>query len=243
MLPPPAISRRRVGRLSSRRNSLITVVMLRASARKKTSSSSWMTVVPSGLMARRLRKMAATRASTLAGRCCRSSRISWPTRAPSRTARTPTSCARPLAKSSTCRAPGYSISRSICRQTRSSGLIAALTASAMPMYSDSRKRATRVAVLNRRWATWQAIRLTSSLDVTATSRLASSAPACAITLGNEAWPTTVRMSSFSASSRSFWWSVSTTVMSLFSPASDAATDEPTCPAPRIRIFMITLIGE
>jgi hypothetical protein len=79
--------------------------------------------------------------------------------------------------------------------------------------------------------------LTSSLEVTATSMAASSAPACASTEGSEAWPTTVRMSSFSASSRSRWWSVSTTVMSLRSLASAAATEEPTWPAPRIRIFI------
>jgi hypothetical protein len=79
--------------------------------------------------------------------------------------------------------------------------------------------------------------LTSSLEVTATRRLASSAPACASTLGREAWPTTVRMSSFSARSRSRWWSVSTTVMSFFSVANAAATEEPTWPAPRIRMFM------
>ena len=92
----------------------------------------------------------------------------------------------------------------MCLQTSCSGLIAAVTALAMPRYSDSRKRATRVPVLNRLSATWQAIRFTSSLEVTATSRPASSAPACTITLGSEAWPTMVRMSSFSASSRRRW---------------------------------------
>src|SRR5690606_10736500 len=83
--------------------------------------------------------------------------------------------------------------------------------------------------------------LVSSLLVTATSMSASSAPACRSTVGNDAWPCTVRISRRSPRSRRRSPSVSTTVMSLASPERCSASVPPTWPAPRIMIFTWVLL--
>src|SRR3989344_5117058 len=82
--------------------------------------------------------------------------------------------------------------------------------------------------------------LVSSLLVTATSMSASSAPAWRSTVGNDARPCTVRMSRRSPRLRKRSASVSTTVMSLASPAKCSASVPPTCPAPRMMIFIRSL---
>src|SRR5690349_6635641 len=83
----------------------------------------------------------------------------------------------------------------------------------------------------------QAQRLVWSDCVTAISRSASSAPAARSVSGLEALPVTVRRSSLSCSSARRAASVSTTVISLASETSPSAAEEPTCPAPRMMIFM------
>ena len=83
--------------------------------------------------------------------------------------------------------------------------------------------------------------LVSSELVTATSISASSAPASRNTRGCEPWPCTTRRSNLSCSTRKREGSLSTTVMSLFSPTRFSASVPPTWPAPRIIIFMDTLL--
>src|SRR5450830_188647 len=82
--------------------------------------------------------------------------------------------------------------------------------------------------------------LVSSLLVTATSMSASSAPALRSTIGNDARPCTVRISRRSPRLHRRSASVSTTVMSLASPAKCSASVPPTCPAPRMMIFIRSL---
>src|SRR6267154_3952871 len=98
----------------------------------------------------------------------------------------------------------------------------------------------RVGTLNNCCASLQATRLVSSLCVTAIIMSQSSIPASTSTDGCAALPTTVRKSRRSWRLRSLEASISTTVMSLASDTRFSATDEPTCPAPRITIFKLEI---
>src|SRR3569833_1084144 len=80
--------------------------------------------------------------------------------------------------------------------------------------------------------------LVSSLLVTARIMSASSAPARRSTSGWAAWPCTPRRSRRSCRSCRRWPSASTTVLSLASETRASATEEPTCPAPRMMIFTL-----
>jgi hypothetical protein len=109
--------------------------------------------------------------------------------------------------------------------------------SARSVYSAARMRAILVGVRNSTKATSHAIMFTSSLEVSATSRSASPAPAASSTVGWAALPTTVRTSSRSCRSRSASSFTSTTVTSFASSRERcAAAVRPTWPAPRMRIF-------
>src|SRR5258708_3472124 len=94
----------------------------------------------------------------------------------------------------------------------------------------------RVGTLNNTCASLQATRLISSLCVTAIIMSQSSMPASSSTEGCAALPSTVRRSRRSRRWRSLVPSTSTSVMSLASDTRLSATDEPTWPAPRIRIL-------
>src|SRR5258706_1624906 len=94
----------------------------------------------------------------------------------------------------------------------------------------------RVGTLNNTCASLEATRLVSWLCVPAIIMSQPSMPASASTEGCAALPSTVRRSRRSRRLRSLAPSVSTTVMSLASDARLSATDEPTCPAPRITIL-------
>ena len=106
------------------------------------------------------------------------------------------------------------------------------------VYSAERMRAIFVGVRNRVKATSHAIMFTSSLLVSATMMSASAAPAASNTVGYEAFPATVRMSSRSWRSRRISSSRSTTVTSLASSRERWwAAVRPTWPAPRMTIFI------
>src|SRR5258708_28436185 len=99
-------------------------------------------------------------------------------------------------------------------------------------------RAILVGVGKRVNAAGQAIMSTSSEEVSATTISASAAPALSSTTGWAALPATVRTSSRSWSSRSASSFISTTVTSFASSRERcSAAVRPTCPAPRMSIFM------
>ena len=85
---------------------------------------------------------------------------------------------------------------------------------------------------------WQAIILVSSDAVTATIKSASAAPASRKILGEEGEPLTTRKSCLSCKFCKCWDSLSTSVISLSSLTKFAASVVPTCPAPKMIIFIL-----
>ena len=96
----------------------------------------------------------------------------------------------------------YSVTSCSGLMNTSTDSASSLKSSGRLVYSAERMRAILVGVRNSVYATSHAIMFTSSLLVSATMMSASAAPAASSTVGYEALPATVRMSSRSCRSRS-----------------------------------------